>query len=204
MPILENRSSPLMNEEERLVNDQKDAHKVTVPDVVKLGHDKLKYDYHKLVNGQSYDDQERWKNETSQGKEVVEDQERQHEEIKQLVCRFQKISPADQQFLPTLEFVTRLIQAYIQSEEKSVLLPIERTLPIEESEKRAKKFERKKHHLPTRIHPSRGYHWIYTDIEAIFESPTNRIGDLGRKFPRKSTRHRGSFNQIKREKQAAR
>lgn len=124
--------------------------------------------------------------------------------IKQLVRRFQKMKPSDGQFMPTLEYIIRLVQAYIQSEEKAVLVPIERTLPLEESEKKARSFERKRHFLPTRIHPSRGYHWLFTDIEATFESPINRMGDLGRKFPEKRSRHLGGFDEIKREKQGAR
>ncbi|KAI5291319.1 hypothetical protein KEM54_005405 [Ascosphaera aggregata] len=184
MPVRGDNAFTPTDEKERLVGEKKAERKVTIPDIVRLDHEKVKYDYHQLINAQSYDDKERWKN-----------------ELKQLVHRFQRMKPDDQHFLPTQEYVIRLIESHIQSEDKTVLVPIERTLPIEESFRRAKSFERKKHFLPTRVHPSRGYHWIFTDIEATFESPINRMGDLGRKFPQKSRRHNGRFDSVKRQTQ---
>lgn len=58
-------SFPPADEKQRLMMEQKDSQKVTIPDVVRLGHEKIKYDYHKLINAQSYDGKERWKNEVS-------------------------------------------------------------------------------------------------------------------------------------------
>ncbi|KAI5283640.1 hypothetical protein KEM55_001443, partial [Ascosphaera atra] len=64
------------------------------------------------------------------------------QQIKQIVYEFQQLRPDDEKFLPILEYVIRLVNGLIESEETNLAYPIEHTISAEESRRKAKAFKR--------------------------------------------------------------
>jgi hypothetical protein len=80
-----------------------------------------------------------------------------------------------------------LLEKHIDEEENRDLPALEESLKpyARESDSLASQFEKTKHFVPTRSHPSAGENPPFETVMGLLAAPIDRLADLFRKFPDK-------------------
>jgi len=110
----------------------------------------------------------------------------EHQSVKEALYKFQKLTPENPEFSPTLEALMKDLTQHMQEEEKDDLPALESALQNDESESIAKSFGRTKAFVPSRSHPSAPNKPPFETVVGLMTAPIDHLGDLFRKFPDKT------------------
>lgn len=75
-------------------------------------------------------------------------------QVKEMLHKFQQLSPSDSEFEPTIKKLMSDLAEHIKEEESEDLVKLEQAVPNSESHTLAASFKRTKMFVPTRSHPS--------------------------------------------------
>ncbi|PVH71633.1 hypothetical protein DL98DRAFT_577271 [Cadophora sp. DSE1049] len=179
----------------------------TISDAIKKDHQEIKEYAENIRTATDDDSKTRWQNQFtwelarhSIGEELVvypafakhlgargqamADKDRdEHQSVKDVLYKFQKLTPEKPEFLPTLEALMKDLNQHIQEEENDDLPALESALQEDESESMAKSFGRTKAFVPSRSHPSAPNKPPFETVIGLMTAPIDHLGDIFRKFP---------------------
>nr|CEG05016.1 unnamed protein product [Fusarium clavum] len=184
----------------------------SISDAITKDHRELKDYYNEVVNSTDLDHQERYGNQFtwelarhsvgeelivypafekylgSKGKEMAEDDRKEHHRVKELLKEFQQMKPKEPDYIPKLKELWTVLSKHIEEEERSDLPTLEDALQKQsgESESMAKTFGLTKAFVPSRSHPSAGEHPPFETVMGLITAPIDHIADIFRKFPNKA------------------
>ncbi|KAI3572589.1 hemerythrin HHE cation binding domain-containing protein [Fusarium oxysporum f. sp. albedinis] len=184
----------------------------SISDAITKDHRELKEYYNEVVNSEDLDHQERYGNQFtwelarhsvgeelivypafekylgSKGKEMAEDDRKEHHRVKELLKEFQQLKPKEPEYIPKLKELWTVLSKHIEEEERSDLPILESALQKQsgESESMAKSFGLTKAFVPSRSHPSAGEHPPFETVMGLITAPIDHIADIFRKFPNKT------------------
>ncbi|KAJ5700981.1 HHE domain protein [Penicillium malachiteum] len=174
-----------------------------ISDVICNDHKDLKAYYQRILQAEDEDEQTRWQNMLTWelarhvvGEELVlypalkkhlqedavEDHQK-HQMIKDKLAVFQSLRSDDPRFMPTVAVLMDDLAAHVTHEEKIDLTNLEGAISEEESKRLALSFERTKHFVPTRAHPSAPDRPPYQTAIGLITAPLDYLQDLFRKWP---------------------
>ncbi|WWD18880.1 hypothetical protein CI109_103335 [Kwoniella shandongensis] len=181
----------------------------TVSSVIKHDHRELEEYYSKIVSSSADDDTKiRYQNQfvwelarhsigeelvvypalekyVQGGKAMADHDREEHQKVKELLYKFQSLTPSDAQFLPTIKQIMSDLSSHIKEEEERDLPKLESALPnTEESESLATSFQRTKKFVPTRSHPSAPDQPPFETVVGLLTAPMDKLGDMFRRFPK--------------------
>ncbi|KAK5053682.1 hypothetical protein LTR84_001643 [Exophiala bonariae] len=179
----------------------------TISDTIKHDYEELKEYYHNILSAKDDDSKIRWQNQFtwelarhSIGEELVvypamekhmgeagghlaQRDRDEHNKVKELLYKFQGLSPTDKEFEPTIKLLWNVLGRHIEEEETEDLPKLEQAMPEGSSEKMSKSFERTKMFVPTRSHPSAPDKPPFETVAGLMAAPLDRLGDIFRRFP---------------------
>lgn len=85
--------------------------------------------------------------------------------------------------IPTIKSIMADLKQHINEEEQDDLVALESALPVEDSHKMAKSFDRTKIFVPSRSHPSAPNKPPFETVVGLMTAPIDHIMDIFRKFP---------------------
>jgi hemerythrin-like domain-containing protein len=177
-----------------------------VSDRIKHDHDELREYYNNIKNAQRDDDKIKWQNQFvwelarhSLAEEIVvypafekhipdgvvmaEKDRSEHQQVKEKLYEFQSLSPTDPNFIPTIDSLWETLAQHIKEEEQDDLPALEKALDDDASGSLASSFDRTKHFVPTRSHPSAPDRPPYETAVGMRATPLDKLKDMFRKFP---------------------
>ncbi|TVY83687.1 putative hemerythrin-like protein [Lachnellula suecica] len=182
----------------------------TISDAIKKDHQEIKTYAENIRTATDDDSKVRWQNQFTwelarhsigeelvvypafakhlgaKGQEMADKDRDEHQSVKDLLYKFQKLSPTDPSFTPTLEAIMADLTEHITGEENDDLPTLEKALEREDSESMAKSFGRTKAFVPSRSHPSAPNKPPFETAVGLMTAPIDHLGDLFRKFPDKT------------------
>jgi len=184
----------------------------TISDAIVKDHRELEAYYNEVVNASDHDTKERYGNQFTwelarhsvgeelvvypafeqylgtKGREMAETDRKEHHTVKELLKQFQNMKPKDQEYVPKLQEIWKLLSEHIKGEENDDMPALESALNSQDgaSEKMAKSFGRTKAFVPSRSHPSAGEHPPFETVMGLLTAPVDHLADLFRKFPDKT------------------
>lgn len=105
------------------------------------------------------------------------------EQVKEALYKFQKLTPDQPEFKPTLQELWNNLGQHIEEEERDDLVALEKALPDGDSVDMAKSFDRTKMFVPTRSHPSSPDRPPFETVMGLMAAPIDKVMDMFRKFP---------------------
>jgi len=118
------------------------------------------------------------------GKEMADKDRAEHNKVKELLKKFQKLYPGNSEFQPTLESLWSELSKHIDEEESHDLPALEKVLPERNSKAMSKSFRRTKMFVPTRSHPAAPDKPPYETVAGLLATPLDKLGDMFRRFPK--------------------
>lgn len=106
------------------------------------------------------------------------------EQVKEALYKFQKLTPDQPEFKPTLQELWDHLGQHIKEEETDDLVALEKALPDGDSVDLAKSFDRTKMFVPTRSHPSSPDRPPFETVMGLMAAPIDKVMDMFRKFPK--------------------
>jgi len=180
-----------------------------VSDPIKKDHRELEEYYQRITESSNPDEQVRYQNQFvwelarhSIGEELVvypameehvEDGKARadrgradHQKVKEQLHKFQKLSPGDPEFLPTIQALWKDLSEHNKDEEENDLPALEAGLEMQgdKSEQLARSFQRTKHFVPTRSHPNAPDKPPFETVVGLMAAPLDKLTDMFRKFPK--------------------
>ncbi|KAJ5777623.1 HHE domain protein [Penicillium odoratum] len=173
-----------------------------ISDTIYADHRELKLYYDQIIHSEDADEQTRWQNQFTWelarhvvGEELVlypalnkylhqdvaEDRQ-QHQTIKEELAVFQDLKATDPRFIPTLAVLMGDLAIHVNHEEVD-LINLESSITGEQSRRLAASFDRTKHFVPTRAHPSAPDRPPYQTVVGLITAPLDHLQDLFRKWP---------------------
>ncbi|RVX71283.1 hypothetical protein B0A52_04857 [Exophiala mesophila] len=183
------------------------ANEWTVMDAIKHDHAELKEYYKNILGAKDDDSKIRWQNQFTwelarhsigeelvvypamekhmgdAGKQMADRDRAEHNKVKELLYKFQKLSPSDPEFNPTLESLWSELSKHIDEEEAQDLPALENVLPEGDSQAMSKSFGRTKMFVPTRSHPTAPDKPPFETVVGLMAAPVDKLTDLFRRFP---------------------
>ncbi|KAL7418637.1 hypothetical protein Q5752_007095 [Cryptotrichosporon argae] len=182
------------------------SHK-TVSDVITHDHRELDEYYNNILGASDDDARARWQNQFTWelarhsigeelvvypameehvvgGKALADHDRAEHNKVKVLLEKFQDLSPSAPDFEPTIRKLYATLAEHIKEEESDDLPKLESALGPERSKELAASFQRTKHFVPTRSHPSAPDKPPFETVVGLLAAPIDRLGDLFRRFPK--------------------
>ncbi|KEF59570.1 uncharacterized protein A1O9_04415 [Exophiala aquamarina CBS 119918] len=189
------------------------ANALTVMDAIKHDHAELKEYYENILGANDVDSKIRWQNQFTwelarhsigeelvvypamekhlgnTGKQMADRDRTEHNkrrwktQVKQLLHKFQGLSPSDSAFRPTLESLWSELSKHIDEEETQDLPALEKALPEGDSQALSKSFGRTKMFVPTRSHPAAPDKPPFETVAGLMAAPIDKLSDLFRRFP---------------------
>jgi len=180
----------------------------TVSDAIKHDHAELKEYYQNILSAKDDDSRIRWQNQFTwelarhsigeelvvypameehmgdEGKQLAQHDRDEHNEVKKLLYKFQKLSPSDKEFKPTINSIWAALEKHIEEEETRDLPKLEKAISDRNSSQMAKSFERTKMFVPTRSHPSAPDKPPFETVAGLMAAPLDKLGDMFRRFPK--------------------
>ncbi|WVR07338.1 hypothetical protein IAU60_004379 [Kwoniella sp. DSM 27419] len=117
------------------------------------------------------------------GKELADHDRAEHQKAKELLYKFQQLSPSNPEFESTLRTLWKDLTEHIKEEEERDLPQLEKALGRDESKELAASFQRTKKFVPTRSHPSAPDQPPFETVVGLLAAPIDKLGDLFRRFP---------------------
>jgi len=184
----------------------------TISDAIVKDHRELEQCYNEVIGSNDHDHQERFGNQFvwelarhsvgeelvvypaiekhlgEKGKQIAEEDRKEHHQVKLMLKDFQGRKPNDANFVPALKEIWTVLSQHIRDEEKDDLPALEGALRSSsgESEALAKSFGRTKAFVPSRSHPSAGEHPPFETAMGLLMAPIDHVADIFRKFPDKT------------------
>jgi hypothetical protein len=93
------------------------------------------------------------------------------------------MTPADPTFLPTIDSLWESLWQHIKEEERDDLPALEKAIDADASGALARSFDRTKHFVPTRSHPSAPDRPPYETAVGMMATPLDKLRDMFRSFP---------------------
>ncbi|EHL00325.1 hypothetical protein GLAREA_03270 [Glarea lozoyensis ATCC 20868] len=118
-----------------------------------------------------------------QGNLMAEKDRAEHQSVKEALNTFQKLTPSDSEFFPTLDALMKDLTEHMKEEENDDLPALETALSEDDSEALAGSFGRTKHFVPTRSHPMAPARPPFETVVGLMTAPIDKLGDMFRKFP---------------------
>ncbi|WVF72581.1 hypothetical protein IAT40_007398 [Kwoniella sp. CBS 6097] len=179
----------------------------TVSEVITHDHRELEEYYNNILSSSTEDDKVRWQNQFTwelarhsigeelvvypamekylqNGKQMADKDRQEHQEAKELLYKFQQLSPDNAEFEPTIKKLWSELKEHIKGEEQDDLPQLEKALPGGESSDLAASFQRTKKFVPTRSHPSAPDKPPFETVAGLLAAPMDKLGDLFRRFPK--------------------
>lgn len=103
--------------------------------------------------------------------------------VKEKLYTFQKLSPSDPEFVPTIDSLWQALTQHILEEERDDLPSLEAAIEEAESGRLAASFARTKHFVPTQSHPGAPDRPPYETAAGLLAAPIDKLMDLFKKFP---------------------
>ncbi|EAQ91796.1 hypothetical protein CHGG_00031 [Chaetomium globosum CBS 148.51] len=177
-----------------------------VSERIKHDHDELREYYNNIKNAQRDDDKVKWQNQFvwelarhSVAEEIVvypafekhipngmvmaEKDRSEHQQVKEKLHTFQSLAPTDPTFHSTIDSLWEALAQHMQEEERDDLPALEQALDDEASGQLARSFDRTKHFVPTRSHPSAPDRPPYETAVGMLATPLDKLRDMFRRFP---------------------
>ncbi|KAH6844511.1 hemerythrin HHE cation binding domain-containing protein [Chaetomium sp. MPI-CAGE-AT-0009] len=177
-----------------------------VSDRIKHDHEELREYYNNIKNAQRDDDKVKWQNQFvwelarhSVAEEIVvypafekhipngvvmaEKDRSEHQQVKEKLYEFQSMTPADPNFLPAIDSLWESLSQHIKEEERDDLPALEKAIDADVSGALARSFDRTKHFVPTRSHPSAPDRPPYETAVGMMATPLDKLRDMFRSFP---------------------
>ncbi|KAI0838267.1 hypothetical protein F5Y06DRAFT_53718 [Hypoxylon sp. FL0890] len=178
----------------------------SISSVIKEDHREIERYYDKIVKSNDPDTQRRYQNafvweltrhaiaeelvvypmmETgvSNGKQIADKDRAEHQVTKEALYKFQNLSPADKDFIPTLESLMVDLKQHIKEEEEEDLVKLEEALLPRKSKDLADQFEMTKSFTPTRSHPSAPNKPPFETAVSLMSAPLDKLRDIFRAWP---------------------
>ncbi|KAJ5532997.1 HHE domain protein [Penicillium frequentans] len=173
-----------------------------ISDAICADHRELKSYYDRIVQAEDPDEQTRWQNmftwelarhvvgeelvlypalKKHLNEEATADRQ-QHQTIKEELAVFQTLPSTDPRFIPTLAVLMGDLAAHVNHEGVD-LSNLETCITADESKRLAASFDRTKHFVPTRAHPSAPDRPPYQTAVGLITAPLDYLQDLFRKWP---------------------
>lgn len=95
------------------------------------------------------------------------------------------MSPSESTFVPAIDSLWETLSQHIKEEEKDDLPALEKALDADASAALARSFDRTKHFVPTRSHPSAPDRPPFETAAGLLAAPIDKLMDLFRSFPEK-------------------
>ncbi|WVQ99804.1 hypothetical protein IAU59_006946 [Kwoniella sp. CBS 9459] len=155
----------------------------TVSDVLKHDHRELEEYYNSILSEELvvYPAMEKY---LQNGKQMADKDRQEHQEAKELLYKFQQLTPDNAEFESTLKKLMSELKDHIKGEEEDDLPQLEKALPTGESSDLAANFQRTKKFVPTRSHPSAPDKPPFETVAGLLAAPMDKLGDLFRRFPK--------------------
>lgn len=93
------------------------------------------------------------------------------------------MSPSDANFDPTIDSLWEALSQHILEEERDDLPALEEMINSDASSALARSFDRTKHFVPTRSHPSAPDRPPYETAVGLMTAPMDKLKDMFRSFP---------------------
>jgi iron-sulfur cluster repair protein YtfE (RIC family) len=177
-----------------------------VSDRIKHDHQELEEYYNNIKNAQRDDDKIKWQNQfvwelarhsiaeeivvypafekhIPNGVRMAEKDRSEHQQVKEMLYDFQSMTPADANFHSKLDSLWSALSQHIKEEERDDLPALEKQIDADASGQLARSFDRTKHFVPTRSHPSAPDRPPYETAAGMLATPMDKLMDLFRKFP---------------------
>jgi len=122
----------------------------------------------------------------AKGQAMADKDRDEHQSVKDALYKFQKLTPENPEFIPTLEALMKDLNQHIKEEENDDLPALESAIQNDESESIAKSFGRTKAFVPSRSHPNTPNKPPFETVIGLMTAPIDHLGDLFRKFPDKT------------------
>lgn len=103
--------------------------------------------------------------------------------MKEGLYKFQNLKSSDEEFLPTIKQLWKVLSEHIKEEEELDLPALEQVLGEAESEKLDRSFRRTKMFAPTRSHPSAPDKPPFENVAGLLAAPIDKLKDMFSKFP---------------------
>ncbi|KAJ3040478.1 hypothetical protein HK097_002555 [Rhizophlyctis rosea] len=117
------------------------------------------------------------------GKALADKDRAQHMEAKKDLYQLEKLKAGTREFDDLIARTIRDLREHIKEEEQIDLPKIQAAISAEESLKVGKEFQRTKHFVPTRSHPSAPDKPPFETLAGLLAAPMDKLGDMLRKFP---------------------
>jgi len=170
-------------------------------------HNELRDYYQKITSASSSDEKTRWANQFRwelarhsigeelviypeyerllgvEGKEFADRDRADHQEVKEQLKVLQNMNVDDPEFRLTLDKLMDSLTEHMKQEEDVDLPTFEKKLDEADSNKLLKSFQRTKHFVPTRSHPSAPDKPPFETVAGLMAAPMDKLRDLFCKFP---------------------
>jgi hypothetical protein len=103
--------------------------------------------------------------------------------VKEKLYEFQSMNPSDANFDLTIDSLWDALSQHITEEERDDLPALEKALDADASGALARSFDRTKHFVPTRSHPSAPDRPPYETAVGLMSAPMDKLMDMFRRFP---------------------
>ena len=117
------------------------------------------------------------------GKEMADEDRRDHQKVKEQLYKFQSLKATDAEFEPTIRTLFKDLSVHMKEEEENHMVVLEQALSKEDSEKMHKSFQRSKMFAPTRSHPSAPDKPPFENVAGLLAAPIDKLRDMFSKFP---------------------
>ncbi|KAI1437582.1 hypothetical protein GGR50DRAFT_47605 [Xylaria sp. CBS 124048] len=214
-PIIRRRYAESHFPDEK-VESLHNSQNLKISNAIQEDHNQLRDYYNRVITSKNADEQERYGNalvwelarhsiaeelvvypaierELEDGRLIADKDRDQHQVIKEKLYEFQKLTPADPGYLPTLKELFDDLKVHFKEEEEHDLVELEKKLSLTETKELSSKFERTKMLTPTRSHPSAPNKPPFLTVVGLMTAPIDKLRDLlFTKFPEKKTPDLGS------------
>ncbi|KAK4208560.1 hypothetical protein QBC37DRAFT_431773 [Rhypophila decipiens] len=122
------------------------------------------------------------------GKLMADKDRAEHLEVKELLYDFQNMTPEDPAFITTLQSLWSSLSKHIKEEERQDLPALEKHIDSDVSMSMANSFQKTKHFVPTRSHPSAPDKPPYETAVGLLTTPMDKLMDMFKTFPKDEER----------------
>jgi len=180
-----------------------------ISEAIKHDHRELEEMRQNILDASSTDEKTRWRNQftwelarhsigeelvlypaferhLADGRQMADKDRQEHMKVKELLNKFQDLSPDSDGFEPLLTVLWKELSQHIKEEEEQDLVAIEGKLSADESEQLVTSFKRTKMFIPTRSHPNAPDKPPFETVAGLLAAPIDHLRDLFRKFPQES------------------
>jgi len=118
------------------------------------------------------------------GKEMADKDRDEHNQVKKQLYEFQKLNSDDTRFQPCIKELWQGLAKHIKEEEEQDLVLLEKYVEQDKVHEMGKSFQRTKHFVPTRSHPSAPDKPPFETAVGLLTAPIDKLMDAFKRFPK--------------------